>query len=516
MANYNLNDARKIVYLDKNGEQQVAKEVWYIGSTGSRYKVWPGDIYLTDIKIVDPSGYEYDLEYVNGEPTYKRNNITYTGLSPNTKYHIKGTLRVMRYQGGVNTLVDEIENCYPMHYTVKESSGDIIWVGTNEGEKYNPMVDMNVSYNVYKCTEAYSSKGDNNVFFIPTMGYWTPWVENGQVMLGLQGELKDLGIKLKRAQRKSTFTVPSPSKTTFKYNESGSLDETTISGISYVTYWDGPDRLESTRSWSVSSSHANILSVTKGGTNATIKCIKAPTSDTNVTVTFTPESIQGYSASSKTFTFKVKGVQYRATLNGYTVYSGKEYNVPLTETRTITVERSFDDGVTWSQFSPTLSAGSQIVTISNNGSVVPQSEGTTTIYVTVDGEKVMSIPITIDLPDEPASCYVTVTVSSNTGNYSTLLNREYISENTIKTARISNSSWNNISIQFHAASTGNVQQTVYWTKSGSVSNWAGLYDGSGNSISMYKNSSGGTGTITLTIGSKSGRSDLGKLELIFN
>ena len=64
MANYNLNDARKIVYLDKNGEQQAVKEVWYIGSAGG-YKVWPGDIYLTDIKIEDQYGNEYDLEYVN-------------------------------------------------------------------------------------------------------------------------------------------------------------------------------------------------------------------------------------------------------------------------------------------------------------------------------------------------------------------------------------------------------------------------------------------------------------------
>lgn len=513
-----LNDAYKIVFVDKNGEKKPAKEIWFRGKY-NKYKIWPGVTYVDNIEIVEWNGgpskvFTYNITS-NGIPSYTYNNKTYYGLSPSKKYAIRGVLHYMEYKNGNNTETKTAYDCYFEHLTTTNQSNPNVWSVDQSQTRENPVTKENDKIGLYSCNSDYVSDNEN-LYYTPHMIFIPKWPGTGSYVTvsQMEGDV-DLGIRLKRAQRKSTFTVPPPSKTTFEYKESGSLDETTISGIYYVTYWDGPDRLERTRSWSVSSSHANILRVEKGDSHVTIKCIKAPALDTDVTVTFTPESIQGYSASSKTFTFTVKGVKYRATLNGYTVYSGLEYNVPLTETSTITVERSFDDGVTWSQFYPTLSAGSQIVTISNNGSVVPQSEGTTTIYITVDGKNVMSIPITIDLPDEPASCYVTVTVYNTSGNYSTLLNREYISENIIKTARISNSSWNNISIQFHAASTGNVQQTVYWTKSGSVSNWSGVYDGSGSSISMYKNSNGGTGTLTLTLGSKSGQSNLGKLELIF-
>ena len=51
MANkWNLNDSRQIAYFDADGNKHSAKEVWYIGQY-NKYKVWPGSIYLTNVKI---------------------------------------------------------------------------------------------------------------------------------------------------------------------------------------------------------------------------------------------------------------------------------------------------------------------------------------------------------------------------------------------------------------------------------------------------------------------------------
>ena len=73
MANkWQLNASKQIVYFDANGNKRFAKEVWYIGQYGKKYQVWPGSIYLTNVKIVDNKSHEeYDYEIDTFDEVYQ-------------------------------------------------------------------------------------------------------------------------------------------------------------------------------------------------------------------------------------------------------------------------------------------------------------------------------------------------------------------------------------------------------------------------------------------------------------
>lgn len=523
MANYNLNDARKIVYLDKDGEQQAVKEVWYIGSAG-KYKVWPGDIYLTDIKIEDQYGNEYDLEYVNGEPTYKRNNITYTGLSPNTKYYIKGTLKVMRYQNDVNTVIDTIENCYPMHYTTDKSSGDGIWSGSNEGVKYNPMVDMDVQYNVYSCTSDKSSKDDSNVYLIPTMGYWTPWIKEGQVMLGLQGEEKDFGIELKRAQRTSYFTHDSiPSSVSLKWNEEVEF----ATGLSYYGSWDGPTNTRtSIDEYEITYTNNNndpnitseVISVSIVNNTVKVRCLKDIYSNNAYIFNVTPKQVDPWPQPTGITGYVTirPPYWYRVTVNNQSVISGHEMSpIKIDGDYTVVLERS--DNLDTS--SPTYETVSSYTLTSSNDQIVNISEhklkavktGTANITVySSSGDEIMKFPVEVSVAQK---YYIEMTGFTSSGSSEQLLSRTILASGNTRTATI-RSNMNAAGINFYSASDGNINQTVYWTTDGTLTNWMGFSSGSGSSISLaLQTTPRGTGKVTFTFGSTYGGTDLGKLEV---
>ena len=524
MANkWNLNDSRQIAYFDADGNKHSAKEVWYIGQY-NKYKVWPGSIYLTNVKIEGGGKiFDYSIDN-NGVPSYKWGGTTFSGLSPDTDYVIYGTIVVYQSQNGQNQQVASYENCYPWHLTVDEweggtSSASPIWSASNgNGQtRPNPILpdddpQKNWSYNVYRCGQDYASYGsDDNVWFSPHMGFITKWPgdTNGFTTIAKLGE-RDYGIRLKRAKRTHSFNSGNADSSYLTWTNPTTL----IRNISYYTSWDGPEPLSTNVGYTVTSSNSTVLQATVGSTNVTVKYVSEIfDKNENINVTVKSKAVTGLTQQSKTYTFKVYGSTYKAVLNDISNYSNLSKNtVTLTGTHNLTLYKSTDDlyyrdkgggTATWTEISCTLTSDNSSVASVSGQQVTMRGEGTTNINIKVGGVTVMTIPVKVDAPKEYwfklDPCRDT-SIKPLSGTYSmSITNADVSPYNTYILSVYANSSGTSLASLYYVAS-GNPPSTL--SASGTVS-----------ALSMYIPDPDTSREWTMTIYDKQGGTKLGTINI---
>ena len=381
MANkWQLNASKQIVYFDANGNKRFAKEVWYIGQY-NKYQVWPGSIYLTDVKIVDPNGREYDYTIDNnGNPFYTFGSDTFNGLCPNRKYSIKGTIEIYQEKNGENVKVASYENCYCWHLTHGDSNGDAsVWTQMNGSEKkMNPITNDEWPYGVYECSENYS-EDDNNVWIAPHMAVVTKWGSgNGVTEIKKLGEITDYGIRLKRIPITRDFDCDWGSNRILGLNE-----EITIP-CTYLTSWQGlyPETLITNTGFTIDNDNSDIITVSHSNGQLTVKCVGVASGSYDFTLNATAYG----KTDSRTYMVHVLGPSYRLFSN-VTGAIGPNGNKTIKSDQIVTVYKAttYNDLLN-ANYTPldnfTLSSSNSGVVKISNQTLKPVSSGFAIITVT--------------------------------------------------------------------------------------------------------------------------------------
>lgn len=432
MASWNLNDSRQIAYFDANGNKHSAKEVWYKGQY-NKYKVWPGSIYLTNVKIVDNRSlkeYDYEIDN-NGNTKYiSSDGSEYSGLSPNTSYTIKGTIVVYRLKNEQNVEVASYDNCYLWALTSKDWNGGIgshspIWSVSNSTDtKPNPILpegdpQKHWQYNLYQCTPDFAkykdgsgaTGDDDDVWMSSHLGFITKWPgdSNGFTVVGRLGEI-DYGIRLRRTPiiRQIDCNCNSPM---LGYNDTGIYD------CVYKTTWGStnPGSITKKDGFTIINNNSDILNISHDNTGKlTVKCVKPVAGYQNYTFTIKAEDYGKELSLDKTVT--VIGPRYalQAASGSSSISPGAL--MTISSNKIITVYRAVSkNDVTnnnlsyFSNFSLT-SSNSAIVRVSNQ-TLIPVSSGSATITVT-DKELGTTFTFTCKVDIVNTDTYMDVTVDS--------------------------------------------------------------------------------------------------------
>lgn len=387
MANkWQLNNAKQIVYFDKNGSKRSAKEVWYVGRY-NKYKIWPAALYLTNIKIVG-GGKEYTYSIDNqGVPSYTYNGTAYAGLAPNVNYSVKGTVVSFNVdKNGNQTNKVSVDNCWPYHLTGGDHNDLInysaIWSCTNSNDtKLNPITGEYDRYNVYKCDTRYYPSDDNNVWTSPHMGYLAWWKDEnngGYITINKLGE-SDYGVRLKRIPLSRRWNTDS------NYITLGSGDSVT-QPCTFVTSWEGPNSgsITTKSGFTITNDTNGKISANYNNGNITITCNTIESGQYTIGIN---SNVDGYASSiSKTIT--VVGPLYRLFSASYVpdiLPPGGTINIK--ETKYVTLYRAVSvDDITNNNYTQitnfTLSSSDTSVVEVSGVTLKPKKSGTAIITVT--------------------------------------------------------------------------------------------------------------------------------------
>ena len=433
MASWNLNDSRQIAYFDANGNKHSAKEVWYKGQY-NKYKVWPGSIYLTNVKIVDNKSHEeYDYEIDNnGNTKYiSSNGNEYSGLSPNTSYTIKGTIVVYRLKNEQNVEVASYDDCYLWALTSKDWNGGTgshspIWSVSNSTDtKPNPILPEGDpqkywQYNLYQCTPDFAkykdgsavAGNDDDVWMSSHLGFITKWPgdseDGGFTVVGRLGEI-DYGIRLRRTpiSRQIDCNCNYPM---LGYNNTGIYD------CVYKTTWGStnPGSITKKDGFTIINNNSDILNISHDNNGKlTVKCIKPVAGYQNYTFTIKAEDYGKELSLDKTVT--VVGPSYRLQA----AYGPNSINpdggiMTISSDKTVVVYRAVSsDDIANENYEKltnfSLSTSDNSIVGVSNAMLKPKKSGTATITVT-DGDLGTTFTFTCKVDIVNTDTYMDVTV----------------------------------------------------------------------------------------------------------
>lgn len=141
------------------------KEIWYKDVNGYAYLIWPDQYWADNIEILEYNGNSFlrTIDYSvdnHGEPIYTVGNNTLSGLKPNHRYVITGSIK--RGDGSVE---QDVDNCYFFHITTQGSpSGcwsagnhDNVAIQNNFTGEYDP-------YGTYDSNDEVTDNLDMEVF----------------------------------------------------------------------------------------------------------------------------------------------------------------------------------------------------------------------------------------------------------------------------------------------------------------------------------------------------------------
>lgn len=485
MANkWQLNDAKQIAYFDANGDRQFAKEVWYIGEFGN-YKIWPEDIYLKDVYVIDNAGNKYDY-YVDeqGEPIYiDVNGHEWTGLSAGVTYYVYGTIVVTKTNGEN----EEYENCYLEYLTFKEYNGiydgSSVWKSgqTTSLEKFNEMFEDNVPYAWFQCNNGnnkglvYLGEDDDNVYFIPQLGYRSLKGDPNDgyyLNFGRLGEGHDPGaIKLKRAPVSRQFIFDNQDITSNLILGKGESVESTFV---FETKDLGPrsgdviDRTRNANYFQINNDYPDIFNITLSEGHLKAEVINPEPGENNYEWSISmKQSIYGYSDGIHTFQITVLGISYVIMINDQCFESNTDNTFEISKTSMVTIKKAvtfeekqtpYSEWTTVNNF--TLESDDNSIIGVSGDYLNPYGSGVVTITVTDDDEgNTFDFICNVEVEDTPT--FIEVSAGTTTiGTY------QFPDTNVINISRNHIGPYTQyvpITIKFKTASSGGVNKNLYHT-----------------------------------------------------